>query len=160
MGIGLPAKSRQGGRSWTGWLSTITADCIQAWAISVRRSTSNAGMRHSVKRPRKWKAKNSKKRGQHQVWLKLFMRFLRWAHCARIDKDSYPYQNGKPHLLARPTVRSSLNFYISAKISDLNFHWLANIFWHMRKNRDVEPILHLSRQGNPLLANHACIGAH
>ena len=65
-GYRFTSKEQARWATWTGWLSTITADCIQAWAISVRCSTSNAGMRHSVKRPRKWKAKNSKKRGQHQ----------------------------------------------------------------------------------------------
>ena len=66
-GYRFTSKEQARWATWTGWLSTITADCIQAWAISVRCSTSNASTRHSVKRSRKWKAKNSKKRGQHHM---------------------------------------------------------------------------------------------
>lgn len=68
MSIDLPAKSSQGGRSWTGWLSTITSDCIQAWTLSVRCSTRNPCTRHCVKRQRRWKAKNSKNRGNISLY--------------------------------------------------------------------------------------------
>jgi hypothetical protein len=45
------------------------------------------------------------------AWCKTGHGILRWVFAPSFDEDSHLYQNGKPHLLARGTVRSSLNFY-------------------------------------------------
>src|SRR5690606_33996179 len=59
-----------------GWPSTITAGCIRRWATSARCSTSSAGTRHSVKRPREPWVKSYTKQGQGQ-----------WHHVAREQRE-------------------------------------------------------------------------
>ena len=52
-----------------------------------------------------------------------------------------PYQNGKPHLLARPTVRSSLNFY-----TDQGCQFTSHEWQRFLASRNLEPST--SRRGN------------
>lgn len=63
---------------WTVWPSTIIDDCTRLWVTSVRCNLSNAGMRHSAKRP-------------HKSWAKSYM------------TQGRPLQNASPYASQRAT---------------------------------------------------------